>query len=68
MSIECLFNRKNITREVYMSEQKNDEQIPAMQKLLDSPFILTAIGIILPTIFYTVWGVVEVLLLPHGYN
>jgi len=51
-----------------MSEQKNDEQIPAIQKLLDSPFILTAIGIIIPTVFYTVWGVVEVLLIPHGYN
>ena len=51
-----------------MSEQKDDEQIPALQRLLDSPFILLALGIIIPTVFYTVWGVVEVLMLPAGYN
>jgi len=51
-----------------MSEQREDEQIPALQRLLDSPFILLGLGIALPTIFYTVWGVVEVLLLPTGYN
>lgn len=51
-----------------MSEQRNDEQIPAMQKLLDSPFILLALGIVLPTIFYTVWGVLEIILLiPNNY-
>jgi len=51
-----------------MFEKKDDEQIPALQRLLDSPFILLALGIALPTLFYTVWGVVEVLLLPAGYN
>lgn len=51
-----------------MSEQRNDEQIPAMQKLLDSPFILLALGIVLPTIFYTAWGVLEIILLiPNNY-
>ena len=51
-----------------MSEQKDDEQIPALQRLLDSPFILLALGITIPSIFYVGWGVVEILLIPVGYN
>ena len=38
--------------------------IPWMQKLLDSPFILLALGVMIPMIVYNLWGVVEILLLP----
>ena len=38
--------------------------IPFMQRLLDSPFILLVLGVVIPTVLYTVWGVVEVLLIP----
>ena len=40
------------------------EPIPAMQRLLDNPFALLAIGVVLPTVFYTVWGIVEVISIP----
>jgi len=41
-----------------------DEKIPFMQQLLDSPFVLLAIGIAVPTVFYIIWGVMEVVSIP----
>ncbi|MCK5166876.1 MAG: hypothetical protein KAQ66_06140 [Rhodospirillaceae bacterium] len=38
--------------------------IPFMQRLLDSPFVLLALGMVVPTMLYTVWGVVEILSIP----
>lgn len=48
------------------SQDKNDgaESIPAMQRLLDSPFILLILGVTIPAILYVVWGVVEVTMIP----
>jgi len=41
-----------------------EEPIPAMQQLLDNPFLLLFIGIALPTVLYTIWGVMEIVSLP----
>ena len=41
-----------------------DEPIPAMQVLLDNPFLLLFIGIALPTVLYVVWGVMEIVGIP----
>ncbi|MFA7667886.1 MAG: hypothetical protein WCX93_00910 [Burkholderiaceae bacterium] len=41
-----------------------DIPIPWMQKLLDSPFILLVLGVMIPMVVYNLWGVVEILLLP----
>lgn len=41
-----------------------NEPIPFMQKLLDSPFILLALGVMIPMVVYNLWGVIEILLLP----
>lgn len=38
--------------------------IPFMQKVLDNPFILLFIGITVPTLFYIVWGVMELISIP----
>lgn len=38
--------------------------IPFMQRLLDSPFLLLALGVLVPSAIYTVWGVVEALSIP----
>lgn len=35
------------------------EQIHPVQKLLDNPWLLLALGVLLPIISYTVWGLVE---------
>ncbi|MGB5473635.1 MAG: hypothetical protein WBQ78_09165 [Gammaproteobacteria bacterium] len=41
-----------------------DERIPAMQSLLENPFLLLFIGVAMPTVFYIIWGIMEILSLP----
>ncbi len=41
-----------------------DEPVPAMQQLLDNPFLLLFIGIAMPTVLYIVWGVMEIVGIP----
>ena len=40
------------------------ERIPFMQQLLDNHFLLLFLGVAMPTIFYIVWGVMEVANIP----
>lgn len=40
------------------------EKIPAMQQILDNPFLLLFIGITIPTVLYIVWGVMEIASIP----
>ena len=41
-----------------------DEPIPAMQQLLDNPFLLLFIGVAMPTVLYIIWGVMEIVGIP----
>ena len=41
-----------------------EEPVPALQQLLDNPFLLLFIGIAVPTVLYTIWGVMEIVSLP----
>ena len=40
------------------------EKIPTMQRILDNPFILLFIGVVFPSIFYIIWGIVEIVNIP----
>ncbi|MBT3237287.1 MAG: hypothetical protein HOL37_05200 [Rhodospirillaceae bacterium] len=40
------------------------EEIPFMQRLLDSPLVLLVIGIVMPTVLYILWGVMEIIAIP----
>lgn len=40
------------------------ERVPVMQKILDNPFILLFIGVVFPTVFYIVWGIMELVTIP----
>lgn len=40
------------------------ERIPAMQRLLDNPFLLLFIGVTMPTVFYILWGLMEITQIP----
>jgi hypothetical protein len=42
----------------------DEEPVPVMQQLLDNPFLLLFLGIVMPTVLYIVWGVMEILSLP----
>jgi len=43
-----------------------EEPVPAMQQLLDNPFLLLFLGIAVPTVLYIVWGVMEIVSIPVG--
>ena len=42
------------------------EAIPAGQRLFDRPFLLLAAGLLVMFLFYTGWGMWEILTLPQG--
>ena len=44
-----------------MSEK---ERLPVMQQVLDNPFLLLFLGVTIPTIFYIVWGIMEIVQIP----
>jgi len=46
------------------SQQGQNERIPGMQSLLDNPFLLLFIGVAMPTVFYLIWGIMEIVTLP----
>lgn len=41
-----------------------DERIPMMQKVLDNPFILLALGVFTPALLYLIWGIIELISIP----
>jgi hypothetical protein len=40
------------------------ETVPIMQQILDNPFLLLFIGVTVPTVFYILWGVMEIVTIP----
>jgi hypothetical protein len=40
------------------------QHVPAMQRILDNPFLLLFLGVTLPTVLYLIWGVMEVASIP----
>lgn len=40
------------------------ERVPAMQRLLDNPFLLLFLGVVMPTVFYIIWGIMEIAQIP----
>jgi hypothetical protein len=48
-----------------MSDANNtDEKVPMMQQLLDNPFLLLFLGVMVPMLVYTLWGVIDILTVP----
>lgn len=44
-------------------EQK-PERIPFMQRLLDNHFLLLFLGVVIPTVLYIIWGIIELIQIP----
>lgn len=40
------------------------ERIPAMQRLLDNPFLLLFLGVTIPATLYLIWGLIEITQIP----
>ena len=39
-------------------------KVPVMQRILDNPFLLLFIGVVVPAVFYIIWGVMEIVSIP----
>ena len=46
------------------AEQEVSERIPPMQRLLDNHFLLLFLGVVMPTVFYLLWGLIEITHIP----
>lgn len=44
--------------------REKSEKVPVMQKVLDNPFLLLFLGVVMPTVFYIIWGIMEVITIP----
>ena len=51
-----------------MNQQDRSDQevvrIPVMQKVMENPFLLLFIGVVFPTVFYIIWGIMEIVTIP----
>jgi hypothetical protein len=56
----------SMTQDTHTSPGTEPESVPAMQQILDNPFLLLFLGIALPTVLYIVWGIMEVVSIPIG--
>jgi hypothetical protein len=46
------------------TETDSPERVPFMQRVLDNTFLLLFLGVAIPTVLYTLWGVMEVASIP----
>lgn len=47
------------------ADQNNENlRIPLIQQLLDNPFLLLFLGVLIPMVVYVVWGVIDILTIP----
>ena len=53
----------NHTTAMHTSDDPN-EPVPLMQQLLDNPFLLLFLGVMIPMVLYTLWGVIDILTVP----
>jgi len=42
----------------------DNESVPFMQQLLDNPFLLLFLGVMVPMVVYTLWGVIDIMMVP----
>ena len=45
-------------------DTQQSERVPIMQRIIDNPFLLLFIGVVFPTVFYVVWGIMELVSIP----
>jgi hypothetical protein len=46
------------------SSEEADGPIPIMQQVLENPFLLLFLGVVVPTVFYIIWGIMEIVTIP----
>ena len=46
------------------TETSDFVRIPAFQRVLDNPFLLLFVGVVVPAVFYIIWGIMEIVTIP----
>jgi hypothetical protein len=46
------------------SEARESERVPLAQAFFDNIFLLLVLGLAVPVIFYTIWGLLEIASIP----
>ena len=54
----------NTTDSLNTGAEADGGKMPIMQQILDNPFLLLFIGVTVPTVFYILWGVMEIVTIP----
>ena len=54
----------NGTKQTADESPEASVRIPVMQRILDNPFLLLFLGITVPTVFYLLWGLIELTQIP----
>ncbi|MBL0123952.1 MAG: hypothetical protein IPP88_14915 [Betaproteobacteria bacterium] len=54
----------NITGAAPHQSDDPNEPVPMMQQLLDNPFLLLFLGVLIPMVVYSLWGVIDILTVP----
>lgn len=49
-----------------MENQNENQTVSVLQQILDNPFLLLFLGVVMPTVFYILWGVMEIATIPVG--
>ena len=57
-------NASNSQADTGGTDPQQEERIPAMQRLLDNPFLLLFLGVTIPAVLYVIWGVMEIVSIP----
>ena len=47
-----------------VTDTEENVRVPVMQRILDNPFLLLFIGVVVPTVFYVIWGIMEIVTIP----
>jgi hypothetical protein len=45
-------------------EDLPEEPLPFLQQLIDNPWMLLFLGVVIPTVLYIIWGVMEIASVP----
>ncbi len=64
----CISDFVNLNGPIIMNQEVSDTEenvrVPTMQRILDNPFLLLFIGVVVPTVFYVIWGIMEIITIP----
>jgi hypothetical protein len=47
-----------------VTDTEENVRVPIMQRIIDNPFLLLFIGVVVPTVFYVLWGIMEIVTIP----